>query len=66
MSTLLAEENDGLRPCPFCGMQPELNTASNAPSWYIVQCKNIYCEVIPEVQREGRQEVVAAWNRRAL
>lgn len=52
-------------PCPFCGTLAELNTASNDHTWWILGCPNVLCYIAPQAQSPDRDEMIAAWNRRA-
>jgi hypothetical protein len=47
-----------LKPCPFCGSEPEAAT-------YTVNCINPFCEVQPEAAGQSQAEAIAGWNRRA-
>ena len=51
--------DDGLKPCPFCGSQPE-------PAPYVLKCVNAYCEAQPSVSGGNDDECATAWNKRAL
>jgi hypothetical protein len=61
-----SKANHGLLPCPFCGTDAELNTASNSPDWMIISCPNITCAVNPGIEGlyDELADVVAAWNKR--
>lgn len=48
-----------LRPCPFCGSEPDGPHPADA-SWWI-ECAR--CEV--DIERVSKSEVIEAWNRRA-
>jgi hypothetical protein len=64
---LAADENYDLLPCPFCGTNAELNTASNNPDWMIISCPSLTCAVLPQLAGEYAEleETIAAWNKRA-
>ena len=51
--------DDSLKPCPFCGSQPE-------PAPYVLKCVNAYCEAQPSVSGGNDDECATAWNKRAL
>jgi hypothetical protein len=57
----------GLLDCPFCGWQPgsRPETPNDSDTWWIVECKNPYCEVRPLVMKESPPEAGVAWNTRA-
>lgn len=63
-----------LRPCPFCGSRPVLQTDTRYPrpeceprKAYEVVCKNWDCVIYMADARYklNRQEAIDAWNRRA-
>jgi Lar family restriction alleviation protein len=47
-----------LKPCPFCGGEPELQHIGDV---YVVKCKR--CNA--RIERESEEFVVKHWNRRA-
>jgi hypothetical protein len=51
-------------PCPFCNEPPRVTQARNAPDWWIVDCLSKTCEVVPTLERKGRQAAIDAWNKR--
>jgi Restriction alleviation protein Lar len=53
-----------LKTCPFCGKLPALTQASNMSAWWVVTCYYHDCPVMPEAQKQGRAEVIEAWNTR--
>jgi Restriction alleviation protein Lar len=54
-----------LLPCPFCGNEPSLRSASNDESWWIVECAG-RCDMSPRCESQSRDGLVAAWNTRAV
>jgi hypothetical protein len=61
----MADANDiRLSPCPFCGAEAELNTATNDHTWWTLGCPNIACEISPQTQSQDRDGMIGAWNRR--
>ena len=63
-----------LKPCPFCGSRPVLQTDTRYPrpeceprKAYEVVCKNWDCIIgyVDERYRLTEQEAIEAWNRRA-
>lgn len=53
-----------LRPCPFCGQEPDFGPAENDPGWWLIRCSNPECFVELEVQCEGEDNAAERWNRR--
>ena len=63
-----------LKPCPFCGQQPRLQTDFRFP-WpecertkaYEVVCQNPDCIIgrVDERYRLSEREIIELWNRRA-
>ena len=55
-----------LKPCPFCGGEPQLVQGYGAYSftWY-VECHGEDCAVTPDTSGHGRDNAIARWNRRA-
>lgn len=61
---------DELKPCPFCGEQPELDEWHYGDAGecitFMVQCKNENCTCRPFTQEYIRVlPAIEAWNRRA-
>jgi len=50
-----------LKPCPFCGKQPEI-VGSDADDFCQISCGNIDC--FATFVRQNEASAVAAWNRR--
>ena len=50
--------NSKLKPCPFCGGEPDL---FEAPSVYFVECSKCYYPT----NYDTKEEAINAWNRRA-
>jgi hypothetical protein len=61
-----SKSNHGLLPCPFCGTEAELNTASNDVNWLIISCPSIMCPTMPSLEGAWAEvdERIAAWNQR--
>lgn len=60
--------DDQLLPCPFCGTNAELNTASNNRDWMIIGCPSVTCLVSPRLEGPYAElkETIAIWNRRSV
>ena len=58
--------SEELKPCPFCGAQPEQWEEEPDRMWwpYFVGCTNVDCLCDVCVQRGSEEEAVADWNRR--
>ena len=57
-------KTDGLKPCPFCGVQAELKKFDNGEcDMYTVQCKNPECQAETTASNKA-EEVINIWNRR--
>jgi hypothetical protein len=63
-----------LKPCPFCGLQPELQTDIRYPrpacvpkKAYEVVCRNPDCIIgnVDERYRLTKREIIELWNGRA-
>lgn len=56
-----------LKPCPFCGEQPEINEYHGfATPHYSVDCMNDSCPAyVGSSLKETKQEAIEAWNTRA-
>ena len=54
-----------LKPCPFCGKDPEIIKLENygKDDWY-VQCNNRYC-VEQKHLYSSKNAAIKSWNRRA-
>ncbi|WP_337484828.1 Lar family restriction alleviation protein [Porcipelethomonas sp.] len=59
--------NEKLKPCPFCGKKPGLETWCSGGKMYMIKCKNADCPVPEKGYPTGRipEQVAEAWNRRA-
>ena len=69
--------NDQLKPCPFCGSKPEIQTDYRYPKYgklagkcvtaYEVVCRNIDCIIYNADNRYRltEKEAIEYWNRRA-
>ena len=53
-----------LKPCPFCGKQPEV-TQTNSGRTYFVECKNNHCESVVYTGGSTLKEAAEKWNKRA-
>ena len=55
-----------LKPCPFCGKKPIIETWSSGGNMYMVKCGNMDCPVPLDGYPSGHRldEVKEAWNRR--
>ena len=59
--------NEELKPCPFCGKEPELRTLSgNQSTYYYIECRNFDCLLYCYTKHkyENYQQAIEAWNRR--
>lgn len=63
-----------LKPCPFCGNAPEVETGerwprniSHAVTGYFVVCKNFHCPIYMagNTYYRSETEAVEAWNQRS-
>ena len=53
-----------LKPCPFCGKEPEIFDFKDGR--FIVQCSNSDCDVYPYTSiHRDRADAITAWNQRA-
>lgn len=53
-----------LKPCPFCGEEPEIFDFKDGR--FVVQCSNPDCDVYPYTSiHRDRADAIAAWNQRA-
>ena len=57
----------GLKPCPFCGERPNVNTwGDNGKTMYLIECENASCAIKPMTDYHvSLKIVVQEWNRRA-
>jgi Lar family restriction alleviation protein len=56
-----------LKPCPFCGKRPEIDTRKPFESVYprcLISCQNTHCPAMLEVESETEEEAIAKWNTR--
>ena len=54
--------NEKLKPCPFCGEEPQL---IDAGTYYFVHCFNELCEISPFTQEHDTPEdAINEWNSR--
>lgn len=56
-----------LKPCPFCGVVPEVQKRTNGEKeYYHIACENLYCRINPGTDYHVTKDVVVReWNRRA-
>ena len=53
-----------LKPCPFCGEEPEIFDFTDGR--FIVQCSNSDCDVYPYTKiHHDKADAITAWNQRA-
>ena len=61
-----AIENAGvapvLKPCPFCGGEPQTDFAE--PDHYMIECREKSCRVRPWSLEKTEVAAIAAWNKR--
>lgn len=62
-----------LKPCPFCGLVPEIEDHSNQaaygcdPDYWWLECKNKSCPALKVSVPAGcKKDVIRAWNTRPL
>lgn len=57
----------GLKPCPFCGVRPAINTwHEGEKTMYIVECENDACAIKPMTDYHvSLNIIVQEWNRRS-
>ena len=64
IKALMAKNENGLLPCPFCGGKARLNEWD--PNTFIASCGSTSCKVEPVSDvRLRKQEAITAWNTRA-
>ena len=52
-----------LKPCPFCGEIPKIYKRVH---FFVVECHNTKCQVMPETRiMDTKEKAAEAWNRRA-
>ena len=56
-----------LKPCPFCGRKPIIETWSSGGRMYMVKCNNPDCRIPCNGYPKGRNiyDVKNEWNKRA-
>ena len=56
--------NEKLKPCPFCGSEPEIYSTKTI---YRIYCDDEKCHVHPDIWQMGTfEEIAQKWNTRAL
>jgi Lar family restriction alleviation protein len=56
---------DEMKPCPFCGGDDIHLFQSKITEDWVIQCHGIGCWIRFTILASEKDEVVAAWNRRA-
>ena len=60
--------SDTLKPCPFCGSKAEVWQNDGSTVWNVRCGSTRRCQdfPVPAMERDTREEAIAAWNTRAL
>lgn len=56
-----------LRPCPFCGREPDVSRHSGVygQTAYVVECTNFKCEMVCRTKQHFTEErAIEVWNKR--
>ena len=54
-----------LKGCPFCGSAPEIEYwHGGGPNKRMIACRNVQCDVSPNVTGENERIAVSRWERR--